>query len=166
MKSRMSRYEAPEKKKLERSSKNTKLYEDVYDEMYRDTTYKNMEIIDSAKEINLNKLKDILDDNYDTRQYRTMRSYSTKDIDDVKPKALNRKNKVYDINEIISEAKNKRTFIEEAKEKQKYMDYAKRNSKYEERYNSLKKEEKELEFEHENYSFKLAYNTKELWKGK
>ena len=61
-----------------------------------------------------------------------MRSYSTKDIDDVKPKALNRKNKVYDINEIISEAKNKRTFIEEAKEKQKYMDYAKRNSKYEE----------------------------------
>ena len=52
MKSRMSRYEAPEKKKLERSSKNTKLYEDVYDEMYRDTTYKNMEIIDSAKEIN------------------------------------------------------------------------------------------------------------------
>ena len=145
MKSRMSRYEAPEKKKLERSSKNTKLYEDVYDEMYRDTTYKNMEIIDSAKEINLNKLKDILDDNYDTRQYRTMRSYSTKDIDDVKPKALNRKNKVYDINEIISEAKNKRTFIEEAKEKQKYMDYAKRNSKYEERYNSLKKEEKELE---------------------
>ena len=42
MKSRMSRYEVPEKKKLERSSKNTKLYEDVYDEMYRDTTYKNM----------------------------------------------------------------------------------------------------------------------------
>lgn len=145
MQSRMSKYNTSEHKKLERTVKNTRLYEDVYDDMYRDTTYKNMEIIDSAKEINLNRLKDILDDNYDTRQYRTMGKYAKLEDIDVKPNALKKKNKIYDINEIINEAKNKRSFLEEAKEKQKYMDYAKRNSKYEERYKELKKEEKELE---------------------
>ena len=144
MQSRMSKYQGKEKKRLERSSKNTKLYDEVYDDIYRDTTYKNMEVIDTAKEINLNKLKDILDDNYDTRQYRTLNNYSLDDID-IRPKAAYPKRKSYDINQIIDEAKNKRTFIEEAKEKQKYMDYAERNAKYEKRYNELKKEEQELE---------------------
>lgn len=144
MQSRMNRYEENNNKRLQRSNKNTKLYEEVYDDLYRDTTYKNMEVIDTAKEINLNKLKDILDDNYDTRQYRTLKNYSVDDIDS-KPSIINQKRRSYDINEIIDEAKSKRSFIEEAKEKQKYMDYAKRNSKYEQRYNELKKEEEELE---------------------
>ena len=143
MQSRLSRYNTSDKKRLERSSKNTKLYEEVYDDVYRNATYQNMEVIDTAKEINLNRLKDILDDSYDTRQYRTLKKYSLDDIDE-KPIPKQQK-RVYDINEIINEAKNKRTFIEEAKEKQKYMDYAKRNSKYEKRYNELKKEEEELE---------------------
>ena len=43
-----------------------------------------MEVIDSAKEINLNKLKNMLDDKYDTRQYRTLKNYSIEDIDNVK----------------------------------------------------------------------------------
>lgn len=143
MQSRLSRYNSDNKKRLERSQKNTKLYEEVYDDVYRNATYQNMEVISAAKEINLNKLKDILDDSYDTRQYRTLKKYSLDDIDE-KP-IPKQKKRVYDINEIINEAKSKRTFIEEAKEKQKYMDYAKRNSKYEERYNELKKEEEELE---------------------
>ena len=81
MQSRMDRYRDIEDKKFERSKKNTKLYEDVYDDMYRDTNYQNMKVIDTAKEINIDKLKNILDDNYDTRQYRTLRNYDIGDID-------------------------------------------------------------------------------------
>lgn len=121
MQSRMDKYQTNDKKKLERSRKNTQLYEKVYDDIYRDTTYKNMEVIDSAKEININKLKNMLDDKYDTRQYRTLSNdYSIEDLDVYEKPVFNKKRqKVYDINEIISEAKNKRAFIEEAKEKQK-----------------------------------------------
>ena len=139
MQSRMDRYDLSEKKKYERSRKNTKLYEDIYDDMYNDISYKNMEIIDSAKEININKLKDILDDKYDTRQYRTFKNYDTEEeVEDIK---IN-KTKIYDINEIINDAKSKRAFIEEAKEKQKYIDFTSSRKKEIE---DLKNEEKELE---------------------
>ena len=122
MQSRMDKYANVSKKRYERSKKNTKLYEEVYDDIYRNTTYKNMEIIDSAKEININKLKNILDDKYDTKQYRTLRKYSIEDIDkDDRPIFNERSEKVYDINEILDKAKSRRSFLEEAKEKQKYM---------------------------------------------
>lgn len=147
MQSRMDKYQTNDRKKYERSKKNTKLYEEVYDDMYRDTTYSNMEVIDSAKEINLNKLKDMLDEKYDTRQYRTFRNYQIEDIDiDDKPLFNKRSQKIYDINEIINEAKSKRAFIEEAKEKQKYIEFTgSRNSKYDDRYDEMEKEEQELE---------------------
>ena len=146
MQSRMDKYQTTEKRKFERTKKNTKLYEDVYDDIYRDTTYQNMQVIDSAKEINLNKLKDILDDKYDTRQYRTLKKYSVEDIDIDKPFLNEPRQKIYDINEIINDAKSKRAFIEEAKEKQKYMDFTDlRNRKYENKYDELEKEEQELE---------------------
>lgn len=143
MQSRMDKYQTKENKKYERTRKNTKLYEDVYDDIYRDTTYRNMQVIDSAKEININKLKDMLDDKYDTRQYRTFKNYNIEDIDTFQNSLLSRKErKSYDINEIINEAKNKRAFIEETKEKQKYIDFSKRRNP---RYDDIKKEEKELE---------------------
>lgn len=143
MQSRMDKYQAVKSKKYERTKKNTQLYEDVYDDIYRDTTYQNMQVIDSAREIDLNKLKDIIDDKYDTRQYRTMRNYSIdEDIDEKID--YNKENKIYDINQIIDEAKNKRTFIEEAKEKQKYLNYIKENDDIKD-YERLEKEEKELE---------------------
>ncbi len=147
MQSRMDKYQTEPKKKYERSKKNTKLYEEVYDDIYRDTTYRNMEVIDSAKEINLNKLKNMLDDKYDTRQYRTLRNYSIEDIDvDEKPLFNQKRQRVHDINEILNEAKNKRTFMEEAKEKKKYMEFTEtRNKKYDSRYDEMEKEEKELE---------------------
>ncbi len=145
MQSRMDKYGTYEEKKYERSKKNTKLYEKVYDDMYRDTTYQNMEVIDSAKEININKLKNMLDDKYDTRQYRTLRNYDIEDINiDDKPVFNTKRQRVHDINEIINEAKSKRAFIEEAKEKQKYIDFSKRSSKYNE-YDKMKDEEEELE---------------------
>lgn len=147
MQSRMDKYQTEPRKKYERSKKNTKLYEEVYDDIYRDTTYRNMEVIDSAKEININKLKDMLDDKYDTRQYRTLRDYNIDDIDTFNKPIFNKeRQKVHDINEIISEAKSKRAFIEEAREKQKYMEFTEsRNSKYDNRYDEMEKEEKELE---------------------
>lgn len=147
MQSRMDKYQTKENKKYERTRKNTKLYEDVYDDIYRDTTYRNMQVIDSAKEININKLKDMLDDKYDTRQYRTFKNYNIEDVDSFQNSVVSRKErKSYDINEIINEAKNKRAFIEEAREKQKYIDFSKRrNSRYDDKYDDIKKEEKELE---------------------
>ena len=148
MQSRMDKYQVSDKKRYERSKKNTKLYEEVYDDIYKDTTYNNMQVIDSAKEINVNKLRNLLDDNkYDTRQYRTFKNYSIEDVDLIERPIISRKeHKSHDINEIISEAKNKRTFIEEAKEKQKFMDFAKRRSvRYDDTYEEMQKDEKELE---------------------
>lgn len=147
MQSRMDKYQIDAEKKYERSKKNTKLYEEVYDDMYRDTTYKNMEVIDSAKEINIDKLKNMLDDKYDTRQYRTLRNYSIEDIDTYDNPLFDKKRqKVHDINEILNEAKSKRAFIEEAREKQKYMEFTEsRGSKYDKRYDEMEKEEQELE---------------------
>ena len=147
MQSRMDKYQTKENKKYERTKKNTKLYEDVYDDIYKDTTYRNMEVIDSAKEININKLKDMLDDKYDTRQYRTFKNYNIDDMDSFQNPIISRKErKSYDINEIITDAKNKRAFIEEAKEKQKHIEFAKRgNFKYDDKYKDMQKEEKELE---------------------
>ena len=146
MKSRMDKYENKENIKFQRTKKNTELYENVYEDIYKDMSYKNMEVIDSAKEINLNKLKGILDDKYDTRQYRKLREYSLEDTGsyDIAPSYYN-ESKSHDINEIINNAKSKRAFIEEAREKQKYMDFKEKlTSEYEEEYSSLK-EEKELE---------------------
>lgn len=147
MQSRMDKYHTREEKKYERTKKNTKLYDMVYDDIYKDMTYKNMEVIDSAKEININKLKNMLDNKYDTRQYRTLRNYSLEDTKDFQRPFLSiNENKSHDINEIISEAKNKRAFIEEAREKQKYIDFKEQNKGYfKDEYNSLEKEEKELE---------------------
>lgn len=147
MQSRMDKYQTKDRKKYERSKKNTKLYEEVYDDMYRDTTYRNMEVIDSVKEINIDKLKNMLDDKYDTRQYRTLKNYDIEDIVNFdKPIFSDERQKVHDINEILSEAKNKRAFIEEAKEKKKYMEFTEgRKSKYDSRYDEMEREEKELE---------------------
>ena len=99
MQSRMERYQTNEKKRYERTKKNTKLYEKVYDDIYSDTTYKNMSIIDSAKEININKLKNILDDKYDTRQYRNLGNYT---IEENIPLNIEQQNS-YDINKIIDD---------------------------------------------------------------
>lgn len=147
MQSRMDKYASDEKKRYERSKKNTKLYEEVYDDIYRNTTYKNMEIIDSAKEININKLRNMLDDKYDTKQFRTLRKYSIEDIDkDDKPIFNEKREKVYDINEILDKAKSRRSFLEEAKEKQKYINFSEyRGKKYNSSYDEIEKEEQELE---------------------
>lgn len=147
MQSRMEKYHTKEEKKYERTKKNTKLYEEVYDDIYKDMSYKNMEVIDSAREINIGKLKNMLEDKYDTRQYRTLKNYSLDDTNDFeKPFDLIDENKSHDINEIINEAKSKRAFIEEAKEKQKFIEFKERKTTISKSdYDTLEKEEQELE---------------------
>lgn len=147
MQSRMDKYQTTDKKRYERTKKNTKLYEDVYDDIYRDTTYKNMQVLDSAREINIDKLKNMLENKYDTRQYRTLNGYSIDDIEDNTDRIVTKtRHKSYDINEIISDAKSKRAFIEEAREKQKYLDFKERQvSNYNDEYEEYEKDEKELE---------------------
>lgn len=145
MRSRMDKYQTSTQKKYERIKKNTKLYEEVYDDIYRDTTYQNMQVLDSAKEINLNKLRDIIDNNYDTRQYRTLRNYDKNDILEEDIITDKKREKVYDINEIINQAKNKRAFIEEAKEKKKYIDFSLEKQEKNQEFRKLEDEEQELE---------------------
>lgn len=146
MQSRMEKYQTSGQKKYERTRKNTQLYESVYDDMYRDTTYRNMEVIDSAKEININKLKNMIDDKkYDTRRYRTLTNYDYDEEDDDKKPIFNSRQKVYDINQIINDAKSKRAFIEETKEKKKYSNFTQRYNKRYDGYEDDLKEEKELE---------------------
>ena len=65
MQSRMDKYEIKPNKKYERTRKNTQLYESVYDDIYKDISYENMKVLDSAKEINIGKLRNMLDDKYD-----------------------------------------------------------------------------------------------------
>ena len=145
MRSRMDKYQTSTQKKYERIKKNTKLYEEVYDDIYRDTTYQNMQVLDSAKEINLNKLRDIIDNNYDTRQYRTLRNYDKNDILEEDIITDKKREKVYDINEIINQAKNKRAFIEEAKDKKKYIDFPLEKQEKNQEFRKLEDEEQELE---------------------
>ena len=154
MQSRMEKYQS-RNKNFERSKKNAELYESVYDDIYRQTSYKNMSVIDSAKEIDLGNLKNMLDDKYDIRQYRTLKNYNQDDYDiDEMPDFTDRESKIYDINQIISDAKDRRTFLEEEKEKQKIKE------KLEEYYNyQLDLNEEESEDDLDLFGLKGEDNT-------
>lgn len=154
MQSRMEKYQS-RNKNFERSKKNEELYESVYDDIYRQTSYKNMSVIDSAKEIDLGNLKNILNEKYDIRQYRTLKNYNHDDYDiDEMPDFTDRESKVYDINQIINDAKDRRTFLEEEKEKQKIKE------KLEEYYNyQLELEEEESEDDLDLFGLKGEENT-------
>lgn len=154
MQSRMEKYQS-RNKNFERSKKNAELYESVYDDIYRQTSYKNMSVIDSAKEIDLGNLKNILNEKYDIRQYRTLKNYNQDDYDiDEMPDFTDRESKIYDINQIISDAKDRRTFLEEEREKQKIKE------KLEEYYNyQLEVEEEESEDDLDLFGLKGEENT-------
>lgn len=154
MQTRMEKYQS-RNKNFERSKKNAELYESVYDDIYRQTSYKNMSVIDSAKEIDLGNLKNILNEKYDIRQYRTLKNYNHDDFDiDEMPDFTDRESKIYDINQIINDAKDKRTFLEEEKEKQKIKE------KLEEYYNyQLELEEEESEDDLDLFGLKGEENT-------
>ena len=131
-----------------RTSKN----KDLYDDLYKDTDYSNMVVLDDAKNIDFNKIKEIIvEDSRSQRQVNNKDFYNTlKDI--YKMENENKQKKIYDINEVLKEAKNKRDIIEEANEKRKIENYKFRNNldlenelqKTRRVYNDLVKEETEL----------------------
>ncbi len=133
---------------LSRSMKN----KDLYDEVYADTNYSNMVVIDDSNEIDISKIKEIIDnEKKKERTYKEERKIT--DIYDGVPVLEEEKpKKTYDINEVLREAKSKRDIIEDAGEKRKIQNYNfKTNEELEAElaktrqvYENLVKEEKEL----------------------
>lgn len=145
MKSRMDKYSNGT---LSRSSKNKHLYEDLY----TNTNYTNMVVIDDSNEIDISKIKEIIDNEKKDKRIPREAKLSTnlyEDITTIKEEPIK---KVYDINQVLKEAKEKRDIIEEANEKRKREHYSLRTNKQLEDelaktrkvYQNLIKEEKEL----------------------
>ena len=108
------------------SSSRTRRNKDLYDDLYKDTSYNNAIILDQTKEIDISKIKEIIDgqknDNIQKRNFK-----SSKDLYE-ELKRINqeeKEEKVYDINQVLREAKEKRNIIEDANEKRK-----KKNDRY------------------------------------
>ena len=143
MKSRLSKYENNDN--FSRVDRNKTLYDD----MYENTNYSNMVVIDDSNEIDISKIKEIIDKEKkrETRQDRN--SFDKKEYDSIVPSSSNEE-KLYDINQVLKDAKEKRNILEEANEKRKYQNY-KFNDNLENElaktrkvYENLIKEEKEL----------------------
>ena len=110
MDSRMDKYTS--NNSTSRSSRNKKLYEDLYS----DTSYNNSVVLDDSKEVDIAKIKEIIDRQNNPEKKRIVRP--TKDIyDDIDILKEEVNEKVYDINEVLKEAKSKRDILEEANEK-------------------------------------------------
>lgn len=145
MKSRMDKYNSD---MLSRSSKNKHLYEDLY----TNTNYTNMVVIDDSNEIDISKIKEIIDNEKKVKKIPREAKLSTNIYDDITTVKEEPIEKVYDINQVLKEAKEKRDIIEEVNEKRKREHYSlKTNEQLEDElaktrkvYQSLIKEEKEL----------------------
>lgn len=132
-----------------RSSKN----KDLYNDLYKDTNYTNTVVIDDSNEIDINKIKQILDNEKRPTRVNNLDSFdSLKAYYGIKDEPEEEPVKNYDINEVLKEAKNKRNIIEEANEKRKIENFKFKNnldlqeelSKTRKMYNDLVKEESEL----------------------
>lgn len=145
MKSRVDKYS--ENNVLSRSSKNKELYEDLYS----NTNYTNMVVIDDSNEIDISKIKEIVDREKREKKIPREAKLSADIYEDI-PKIEERPTKIYDINQVLKEAKDKRDIIEEANERRKREHFnLKTNEELEEElaktrkvYQDLIKEEKEL----------------------
>ena len=143
LKTRLSRYENSDS--LSRVDRNKTLYDD----MYENTNYSNMVVIDDSNEIDINKIKEIIDreKKRETRQERN--NFNKEEYDNITEETKTDE-KLYDINQVLRRAKENRNIIEDANEKRKFQNY-KFNDNIEEElnktrkvYENLIKEEKEL----------------------
>lgn len=130
-----------------RQSRNKQLYEDLYN----DTSYSNSVVLDDSKTIDIDKIREILENekkyqdkkkyNPTTDLYADLESISTDaDID-----------RVYDINEVLKSAKSSRDIFEDANERRKiqskfysHIDIEKELEKTKDAYDKLLHEETEL----------------------
>ena len=145
MNSRMEKYSS-NNSTASRSSRNKKLYE----ELYNDTTYNNSVVLDDSKEIDIAKIKEIIDRENKNEKKKNIRPTTNiyDDLDTIKEEVSE---KVYDINEVLKEAKSKRDILEEANEKRKinskyksHLDIEKELEKTRKVYDKLLQEETEL----------------------
>ncbi len=149
MMSRMDRYNnINDNNTLSRSKKNKELYEDLYS----NTNYSNMVVIDDSNEIDISKIKEIIDMERKDKKVKKDVKIDPNIYSDLPKFEDDYPKKLYDINEVLKEAKNKRDIIEEANEKRKREHYnLKTNKQIEEElaktrkvYQDLVKEEKQL----------------------
>ena len=101
-----------------RSSRNKKLY----DELYNTMNYTNSVVIDQSKEIDISKIKEIVDNEKRLNEKEKYRPEIN--FDELNMIEEDEEEKVYNINEVLKEAKEKRDIISDASEKRK-------NSRYE-----------------------------------
>lgn len=111
MASRMDKYQSDGN--LSRTSRNKKLYEDIYS----DTRYNNSIVLDDTKEIDINKIKELIDRERKLEERKVAKP--TINLDDFEELRTENETKIYDINEVLKDAKNKRNIFEDANEKKK-----------------------------------------------
>lgn len=143
LKSRLSKYESNDN--YSRVDRNKTLYDD----MYENTNYSNMVVIDDSNEIDISKIKEIIDKEKKRENKTEKNSFDKEEYDNIVPES-EKEEKLYDINQVLKTAKERRNIIEEANEKRKIQNY-KFNDNLEEElaktrkvYENLIKEEKEL----------------------
>ncbi len=143
MKSRLDRYE--NNSNSSRVSKNQNLYDDIYS----NTNYTNMVVIDDSNEIDISKIKEIIDREKNPTKKIERNSFDKEEYDSIEMASVEER-RLYDINEVLKEAKSQRDILEEANEKRKIQNYKFREnldeelSKTRQVYENLIKEEKEL----------------------
>lgn len=142
MKSRLNKYENNAARS--RTEKNQSLYDD----MYSNTNYSNMVVLDDSSEVDINKIKELIDKEKNENKRVNKSNFNKEEYDSIVPLKPEER-KLYDINEVLKEAKNNRNIIEEASEKSKIENYKFKNieeelSKTRRVYENLIKEEKEL----------------------
>lgn len=143
LKSRLSKYENNEN--LSRVDRN----QNLYDDMYTNTNYSNMVVIDDSNEIDISKIKEIIDSENTKITRASKNNFNKEEYDSITP-IKPEESRLYDINEVLKEAKSKRDIFEEANEKSKIENYKFNDnlddelSKTRKVYENLIKEEKEL----------------------
>jgi hypothetical protein len=149
-----------------RSSRNKKLYEELYDTM----NYTNSVVIDQSKEIDISKIKEIVDKERKLSEKKEQRpSINFEELNNRQTEEDNKK--VYNINEVLKEAKEKRDIILDASEKRKnsrydpHMEIEEELTKTRQAYDKLIQEETELlDIMNTLTSAKTSTNIKEAYK--
>ena len=116
LKSRLSKYENNDS--LSRVDRN----QNLYDDMYENTNYSNMVVLDDSNEIDINKIKELIDKEKKRENRHELNSFDKEEYDNIELQDVDDK-KLYDINEVLKEAKERRNIIEEANEKRKIQNY-------------------------------------------
>ena len=130
-----------------RQLRNKQLYEDLYS----DTSYSNSVVLDDSKTIDIDKIREILENE---KKYQDKKKYNPTsdlyaDLENISTSAdIDR---VYDINEVLKSAKSSRDIFEDANERRKiqskfysHIDIEKELEKTKDAYDKLLHEETEL----------------------